>query len=215
MAVTKPAFPTRPSFSTAPRERLFHLSHLRKTLNPGVPVLPVMPASLDTVGQWLVCRAGASPTEDPCHRSSIQNIFSFGVSKIRSAIYSRRILMSTLKCKKTEFFCRTRQRNKLQLSARRTYSEGRSKRYFRMVPGRRSEGGLFPKERKVYARHLIHPPQTCIVPQTGSTFQIFFAYSRIERSLENLPMRATFKIARRAQTFFFRKSLPVRSCASR
>src|SRR5579864_142648 len=59
-------FPTRPSFSTAHRERSCDLSHIRKTLNPGVPVLPLRPASFEAVGQWLVCCAGASPTEDPC-----------------------------------------------------------------------------------------------------------------------------------------------------
>jgi hypothetical protein len=56
---------TRPSFSTARRERLCNLSHLRQTLNPGVPVLPYLRASCDALGQWLVCRADASPTEDP------------------------------------------------------------------------------------------------------------------------------------------------------
>ena len=40
------------------------LSHLRKTLDPGVPVLP-LPTSLEVGGQWPVCCAGASPTEDP------------------------------------------------------------------------------------------------------------------------------------------------------
>jgi hypothetical protein len=34
------SFPTRPSFSTAHRKRPINLSHLRKTLKPGVPVLP-------------------------------------------------------------------------------------------------------------------------------------------------------------------------------
>jgi len=34
-------FPTRPSFSTAHRKRSKNLSHIRKTLKPGVPVLPV------------------------------------------------------------------------------------------------------------------------------------------------------------------------------
>ena len=42
------------------------LSHVRKTLNPGVPVLPFLPASFEAVGQWPVCYAGASQTEDPC-----------------------------------------------------------------------------------------------------------------------------------------------------
>src|SRR5689334_8239298 len=39
---------------------------LGKTLNPGVPVHPLATASLDDVGQRLVCYAGASPTEDSC-----------------------------------------------------------------------------------------------------------------------------------------------------
>ena len=56
---------TRPSFSTARRKRLCNLSHIRQTLNPGVPVLPYVRASCDALGQWLVCRADASPTEDP------------------------------------------------------------------------------------------------------------------------------------------------------
>ena len=34
-------FPTRPSFSTAHRKRSFGLSHIRKTLSPGVPVVPL------------------------------------------------------------------------------------------------------------------------------------------------------------------------------
>jgi hypothetical protein len=59
--------PTRPSFSTAPRERFMqpNLSHVRKTLESGIPVLPCA-TSLDVVGQWLLCCAGASPTESPC-----------------------------------------------------------------------------------------------------------------------------------------------------
>ena len=56
--------PTRSSFSTVRRERRAGLSHLRQTLNPGVPVLP-WSASLDALGQWPVCHTGASPTEDP------------------------------------------------------------------------------------------------------------------------------------------------------
>jgi hypothetical protein len=44
----EPDIPTRPSFSTARRERSLNLSHLRQTLNPGMPVLPIPPASLDT-----------------------------------------------------------------------------------------------------------------------------------------------------------------------
>jgi hypothetical protein len=38
------------------------LSHLKKTLDTGVPVLPVS-ASLEADGQWRMCCAGASPTE--------------------------------------------------------------------------------------------------------------------------------------------------------
>ena len=44
---------TRPSFSTARRQIPLHgISHLRQTLNPGVPVLPDPSASLDT--DWAV-----------------------------------------------------------------------------------------------------------------------------------------------------------------
>ena len=57
-------FPTGPSFSTARRERSEDLSHLRETLNPGVSGLPCR-TSFDAGGQWLICRADASPTEDP------------------------------------------------------------------------------------------------------------------------------------------------------
>lgn len=51
-------------------------SHIRKTLNPGVPVLPFFPASLDAVGQWPVCCAGASPTEDPLMQPVFRLLFS-------------------------------------------------------------------------------------------------------------------------------------------
>src|SRR5579872_3879438 len=61
------SFPTRPSFSTAHRKGSDDPSHVRKTLSPGVPVLPLLPESFDAVGQWPVCCAGASPTEDPCY----------------------------------------------------------------------------------------------------------------------------------------------------
>jgi len=57
--------PTGPSFSTARRKRSHDLSHVRETLNPGVPGRPWR-TSFDAGGQWLVCRADASPTEDPC-----------------------------------------------------------------------------------------------------------------------------------------------------
>jgi hypothetical protein len=62
--------------ASAPRpvRSLLGLSHVRKTLNPGIPVLPVLPTSLDVVGQWLMCCAGASPTEDP-QRQSIQTAY--------------------------------------------------------------------------------------------------------------------------------------------
>ena len=56
--------PTRTSFSTAHRQRLKRLSHLGQTLQPRVPGLP-QPASLEGAGQWPVCHAEASPTEDP------------------------------------------------------------------------------------------------------------------------------------------------------
>jgi hypothetical protein len=48
----------------APLEIGFDLSHVRETLESGVPVLP-KEASLDAAGQWLLCCAGASPTEGP------------------------------------------------------------------------------------------------------------------------------------------------------
>ena len=56
--------PTGLSFSTARRKRSEDLSHVRKTLNPGVPGLPCR-TSFDAEGQWPVCRADASPAEDP------------------------------------------------------------------------------------------------------------------------------------------------------
>src|SRR5580693_79459 len=49
----------------APLEIRSNLSHVRKTLESGIPVLPSA-TSLDVVGQWLLCCAGASPTEGPC-----------------------------------------------------------------------------------------------------------------------------------------------------
>ena len=48
----------------APLEIRSNLSHIRKTLESGIPVLPSA-TSLDVVGQWLLCCAGASPTEGP------------------------------------------------------------------------------------------------------------------------------------------------------
>jgi hypothetical protein len=56
--------PSRPSFSTALRKGFTNPSHLRKTLVPGISVLP-RAISLEIDGQWPVCCAGASPTEDP------------------------------------------------------------------------------------------------------------------------------------------------------
>ena len=59
--------PSRPSFSTALRKGLANPSHLRKTLVPGISVLP-RAISLEIDGQWPMCCAGASPTEDPWPR---------------------------------------------------------------------------------------------------------------------------------------------------
>ncbi len=58
--------------ASAPRavRGLENLSHLRKTLNPGVPGLPFEQASFDASGQWPMCRADASPTEDPHRRAA-------------------------------------------------------------------------------------------------------------------------------------------------
>jgi len=39
-------------------------SHIEQTLTPGVPVPPALSTSLDVAGQWRVCRAGTSPTEE-------------------------------------------------------------------------------------------------------------------------------------------------------
>ncbi len=48
VAYAEPDIPTRPSFSTARRKiPPLGISHVRQTLNPGVPVLPLSPASLD------------------------------------------------------------------------------------------------------------------------------------------------------------------------
>ncbi len=57
--------PTRSSFGTAYRKRRFHLSHIEQTLKPGVLGQPVRKTSFEVSGQWPVCFAGASPTEDP------------------------------------------------------------------------------------------------------------------------------------------------------
>lgn len=48
----------------APLEIRSNLSHVRKTLESGIPV-PPSATSLDVVEQWLLCCAGASPTEGP------------------------------------------------------------------------------------------------------------------------------------------------------
>ncbi len=48
----------------APSEIRLNLSHVRKTLESGIPV-PPSATSLDVVGQWLLCCAGDSPTEGP------------------------------------------------------------------------------------------------------------------------------------------------------
>src|SRR5580658_9972884 len=49
----------------APLEIRRNLSHVRKALEPGIPVPPCA-TSLDVVGQWHLCCAGASPTEGRC-----------------------------------------------------------------------------------------------------------------------------------------------------
>ena len=56
--------PSRPSFSTAPRKGLTTLATLRKPLCREFLFYPVA-ISLEIGGQWPVCCAGASPTEDP------------------------------------------------------------------------------------------------------------------------------------------------------
>ncbi len=68
VAAAKPAILSPLVQASAPRtvRGSTYLSHVRKTLKPGVPVLPAKPTSFEADGQWLVCRAGASPTEDPC-----------------------------------------------------------------------------------------------------------------------------------------------------
>src|SRR6202011_2003477 len=56
---------------SAPRTvRGIHLSHVRKTLNPGVPA-HLLPPSLDGVGQWLiVAREPHLPRTDPCRNAN-------------------------------------------------------------------------------------------------------------------------------------------------
>jgi hypothetical protein len=50
-----------------------NLSHVRKTLKPGVPVIPLRQTSFEVVGQWPVCRAVASPTEEPYYNRRLQS----------------------------------------------------------------------------------------------------------------------------------------------
>jgi hypothetical protein len=81
--------------ASAPRAVRSHyagISHLRQTLNPGVPVLPHLRASCDALGQWLVCRADASPTEDPDTASRVTRRFSVQLqSKTELSNVSRKI----------------------------------------------------------------------------------------------------------------------------
>ena len=59
--------PTRVSFGTAHREKgriRLTLSHIGQTLEPGDSAPPANGASLDTAGQWPLCRAVTSPTEN-------------------------------------------------------------------------------------------------------------------------------------------------------
>ena len=85
--------PHSPRFSTARRKIPLHgISHVRQTLNPGVSVLPYLRASCDALGQWLVCRADASPTEDPdaaprkTRQSSVQLQSKTGLSSLSRKI---------------------------------------------------------------------------------------------------------------------------------
>lgn len=88
----------------APRTvRGVSLSHLRQTLNPGVPVLPVLPASFEAVGQWPVCYAGASLTEDPCPGIA----FRAGESLSQNHVYPVRYWLSTpISCSKQAVIAR-------------------------------------------------------------------------------------------------------------
>ncbi len=63
-------FPTRSSFGTAYRKRPNGLSHIEQTLKPGVLGQPLGRTSFEVSGQWPVCFAGASPTEDPSLRDN-------------------------------------------------------------------------------------------------------------------------------------------------
>ncbi len=54
------------------------------------------------------------------------------------------------------------------------------------------------------------PPQVTVIG-VGTTFQISFTYSIAQRSLENLPMPAEFRIDIRVQRSGSRQSWPTRS----
>jgi hypothetical protein len=56
---------TRPSFSTARRKRLWTSATLDKPLIRECLFYPCHRYLWTPSGQWLVCRADASPTEDP------------------------------------------------------------------------------------------------------------------------------------------------------
>ena len=57
--------PTRLSFGTAHRKRLFVSATLCEPLIRERLLHPYEKASLDAAGQWLMCRAGTTPTEVP------------------------------------------------------------------------------------------------------------------------------------------------------
>ena len=78
------AFPTRSSFGTAYRERLNGLSHIEQTLNPGVLGQPVRGTSLEASGQWPLCFAGASPTEDPLFFLLLKRLLKFVKKKTKN-----------------------------------------------------------------------------------------------------------------------------------
>lgn len=87
-------FPTHSSFGTGYRERPNGLSHIEHTLKPGVLGQPVGKTSFEVSGQWLVCFAGASSTEDP---SSL----IFCIRQIQNCVKSTNSLRSqkpTLSC---------------------------------------------------------------------------------------------------------------------
>jgi hypothetical protein len=72
----------------APLEIRSNLSHVRKTLESGIPVPPSAP-SLDVVGQWLLCCAGASPSEGPYTKTQretrVSSMKSFWIQKVVKA----------------------------------------------------------------------------------------------------------------------------------